>query len=65
MLHTKFHQNRPSGSWKEDFLKCFIMYGHGSNLGHVTSITAMPIYGKTPSQIFSGTGRPISTKHGT
>ena len=23
MLHTKFHQNLPSGSWKEDFFKCF------------------------------------------
>ena len=25
----------------------------------------MPIYGKTPLKIFSGTGRPISTKLGT
>ena len=23
MLHTKFHQNQPSGFWTEDFLKCF------------------------------------------
>ena len=23
MLHIKFHQNHSSGSWKEDFLKCF------------------------------------------
>ena len=36
MLYTKFHQNRPSGSWKEDFLKCFTIYGQCSHLGHVT-----------------------------
>ena len=23
ILHTKFHQNRSSGSWKEDFFKVF------------------------------------------
>ena len=27
-------------------------------------MAATPIYGKNPSKIFSGTGRPISTKHG-
>ena len=41
MLRTKFYQNRPSDSRKEDFLKCFTMYGHGSHLGHVTSIMLM------------------------
>ena len=43
MFHTKFHQNRPTGSWKEDFFKYLYVhvYGHGSNLGHVTSIMLM------------------------
>ena len=32
--------------------------------GHMTKMAAMPIYGKNPSKIFSGTGGPISTKLG-
>ena len=33
--------------------------------GHMTKMSAMPIYGKIPSKIFfSGTGGPISTKLG-
>ena len=36
-----------------------------NNLGHMTKMAAMPIYGKNPSKIFfSGTGGPISKKHG-
>ena len=38
MLHKKFHQNEPSGYWKEDFKSDFTIYRHGSHLGHVTSI---------------------------
>ena len=38
MLHTKFHENQPAGSGEEDFLRVFTIYGHGSHLGHVTSI---------------------------
>ena len=30
----------------------------------MTKMATMPIYGKNPSIIFSGTGRPISTKLG-
>ena len=30
----------------------------------MTKMATMPIYGKNPSKIFSGTGRPISTKLG-
>ena len=41
MLHTKFHQNQPSGSWKEDLSSVFTIYGHGSHLGHGTSILLM------------------------
>ena len=40
MLQTKFHQDQPSGSWKEDF-KCFIIYEHANHLGYVTSIKLM------------------------
>ena len=29
--------------------------------GHMTKIAATPIYGKTPSKIFSGTDGPIFT----
>ena len=32
--------------------------------GHKTEIAAMPVYGKNPTKIFSGTGGPISTKLG-
>ena len=37
MLHTKFRGNRPTSSG-EDFCRVFTIYGHGSHLGHVTSI---------------------------
>ena len=36
MLHTKFRGNWPAGSG--DFLRVFTIYGHGSHLGHMTSI---------------------------
>ena len=36
-----------------------------NNLGHMTKMATMPIYGKNPSKIFdSGTGGPISKKFG-
>ena len=35
-----------------------------NNLGHMTKMAAMPIYGKNPSKIFPGTGGPISVKLG-
>ena len=38
MLHTNFHGNRPGDSGIDDFLMVFTIYGHGGNLGHVTSI---------------------------
>ena len=38
MLHTKFHENRPTGSGEEDFLVFFTIYGRGGHLGHVTGI---------------------------
>ena len=36
MLHTKFRENRSTGSGEEDFLKVFTIYGHGGHLGYVT-----------------------------
>ena len=38
MLHTKFHENRPTGSGEKDFGVVFTIYGCGGNLGHVTWI---------------------------
>ena len=35
-----------------------------NNLGHMTKMAAMPIYGKKPSNIFSETNRLISMKLG-
>ena len=35
-----------------------------NNPGHMTKMAAMPIYGKNPSKIFSGSGGPISKKLG-
>ena len=47
MLHTKFHGNRPAGSG-EDSLRVFTIYGHGSHLGHVTSIILMNFHFHVP-----------------
>ena len=38
MLHTKFHENWPTGSGEEDFKRVFTIYGRGSHLGHVTQM---------------------------
>ena len=38
MLHTKFRENRSTGS-REDFFKVFTIYGRGGHVGHVTWIT--------------------------
>ena len=35
MLHTKFRENRHTGSG-EEFFKVFTIYRHGGHLGHVT-----------------------------
>ena len=35
-----------------------------NNLGHMSKMAAMPIYGKNPSKIFSRTGGLISRKLG-
>ena len=38
MLHTKFQGHRSIASGKEDFLKVFTIYEHGSHVGHVTQL---------------------------
>ena len=38
MLHTKFCGNRPASSGVGDFYRVFTIYGHGCQLGQVTSI---------------------------
>ena len=47
MLHTKFRENRPAASG-EDFLRVFIIYGHGRHLGHVTSIMSSDFHFRVP-----------------
>ena len=44
MLHIKFRGNLSTGSGEEDFFKVFTIYGHGSHLGHVTSIPIKEIF---------------------
>ena len=52
MLHTKFHQNRPTGSWKQDFLSTYTIYGHGSHLDHVTSIMLINFHFPVPQSTY-------------
>ena len=47
MLHTKFRGNRPACSG-EVFFRVFSMYGHGGQLGHVTSIMLSDFYFLVP-----------------
>ena len=51
MLHTKFHLNRPTGSWKEILLSVNTIYGHGSHLGHVISIMIMNFHFLVPKRL--------------
>ena len=39
MLHTKFGGNLSAGSGEEDFRRVLTIYGNGSHLGHVTSMS--------------------------
>ena len=48
MLHTKFRGNRLAGSGEEDFLRVFIIYGHGGHFGHVTSIMSADFHFLVP-----------------
>ena len=51
MLHTKFHGNRSTGSREEDFWRVFAIYGHGSHLGHVTSIMSINFHFLIPESL--------------
>ena len=51
MLHTKFHGNRSTGSREEVFLRLFTIYGHGSHLGHVTSIMSINFHFLVPESL--------------
>ena len=48
MLHTKFHGNPSAGSGEEDFQRVSTIYGHGSHLGHVTSIMSSDFHFLVP-----------------
>ena len=48
MLHTKFRGNQPAGSGEEDFLRVFTICGHGSHLGHGTSIMSSDFHFLVP-----------------
>ena len=57
MLHTKFRGNQPAGSG-EDF-KGFLQYmgmGHGSHLGHVTSIISLDFHFLVPESFHTKFG---------
>ena len=56
MLHTKFRKNRPASSGEEDFLGVFTIYGHGSHLGHVTSIISSDFHFLIPESFHSKFG---------
>ena len=56
MLHTKFRENRPTGSGEEDFWRVFTIYGSGGYLGHVTPDAAnklsFPLPKEAPHKIW-------------
>ena len=47
MLHTKFRENRPTGSGEEDFGRVFTIYGCGGHLGH-----SFPLPKEAPHKIW-------------
>ena len=56
MLHTKFRGNRPAGSGEVDFLRVFTIYGHGGDLGHVTSIMSSDFHFLVPESFHKKIG---------
>ena len=56
MLHTKFHRNRPTGSWKQDFSSIYTIYGHDCHLGHVTSIMLINFHFIVPKKLRTKVG---------
>ena len=48
MLHTKFQGHRSIDSGGEDFFKVFIIYEHGSQVGHVTQLICINFHSYSP-----------------
>ena len=55
MLHTKFPENRSTGSG-EDFLRVFTICGHGGHLGHVTYIILINCHFHVPQSLHTKFG---------
>ena len=51
MLHTKFRENRPTGSGEENFRRVFTIYGRGGHLGRVTSIISSDFHFLVPESL--------------
>ena len=65
MLHTKFRGNQPVGSGEEDFLRVFTICGHGSHLGHGTSIMSSDFHFLVPESFHKNlvqTAKVVSEK---
>ena len=58
MLHTKFRENRPTGSG-EDFLRVFTIYVRGGHLGHVTSIMLINFHFLVPESFHTKFGSEL------
>ena len=55
MLHTKYRENRPTGSG-EDLLRVFTIYGHGGHLCQVTSIMLINFHFLVPESFHTKFG---------
>ena len=51
MLHAKFQGHRSIGSGEEDSFKVFTIYGHGSQLGHVTHFICINFHSCAPLKL--------------
>ena len=51
MLHTKFRENRPTGSGEENFCGVFNVNGCGGNLGHVTHMRQIEFCSPYPRRL--------------
>ena len=60
MLHTKFRGNLPACSGEEDFGRVFTIYGHGSHLGHVTSIMSSDFHFLVPESFHTKYGSDLT-----
>ena len=65
MLYNEFRGNRPAGSGEDDFYRVFTIYGHGGQLGHVTSIMSSDFHFLVPENFHTKlvqTGTVVSEK---